>query len=128
MPGSPNHKRTHMSYTPTIALDFDGVIHDYHGWNDGKMGDPIVGAGPAIEQLISRGAEVVIFSTRDVSTIVDWWNKWEMPEPIHITREKPPWLVLLDDRAICFNGKWTETLVDDLINFKTHWETEERVL
>ena len=116
-----------MSYEPTIALDFDGVIHDYHGWNDGKMGGPIIGAGRAVRDLIGRGFKVVIFSTRDASTIVEWWIEWEMPEPIHITNVKPPWLVLLDDRAICFNGTWTPALIDDLVNFKAHWETEEKV-
>ncbi len=50
----------------TIAIDFDGVIHDYNkGWQDGTIyGDAIPGAMRAVIRLLQHGYDVVIFTTR----------------------------------------------------------------
>mgnify|MGYP003349447898 FL=1 len=49
----------------TIALDFDGVIHDaYEGWGDGTCyGEPLPGALEAIKSL-SEKYKVVIFTAK----------------------------------------------------------------
>jgi 5'(3')-deoxyribonucleotidase len=50
----------------TIAIDFDGVIHNYdRGWQDGVIyGDAMPGAMRAMIRLMQQGYEVVIFTTR----------------------------------------------------------------
>jgi hypothetical protein len=110
-----------MSYTPTIALDFDGVIHDYHGWNDGKLGRPIDNSFAGVQSLLGRGLKVIIFTTRDKESVRGWLATWNFPD-LEVTNEKPPWLVLLDDRAVCFEGTWSAELVEQLVNFRPHWD------
>lgn len=68
----------------TIAIDFDGVIHQYdRGWQDGAIyGDAVPGAMRAIIRLMQQGYDVVIFTTRvnpelegheeQRSMVVDW--------------------------------------------------------
>jgi hypothetical protein len=39
-----------------IALDFDGVLHDYHGWNHGMLKDEIPGMILLVDTLVAEGA------------------------------------------------------------------------
>lgn len=58
----------------TIAIDFDGVIHQYSkGWQNGEIYDePVKGAFKTINDLMERGFSVIIFSTRSPSQIIEW--------------------------------------------------------
>jgi hypothetical protein len=78
---------------PIIALDFDAVLHEYRGSNDGKMLGPIDGALEAVQELQNRGFRVVVFSTRDEAMIRPWLAEHSFPE-LEICSEKPP--------AVCF--------------------------
>ena len=55
----------HNENKKTIALDFDGVIHDaYKGWGDGTCyGEPLPGALEAIKSL-SQKYNIVIFTAK----------------------------------------------------------------
>ena len=116
-----------LSEKPIIALDFDAVLHKYNGWNGGKLDRPIDGAKEAVEKLLLRGFRVVVFSTRDSEQIRPWLKEFEFPE-LEICSEKPPFVALLDDRAICFRGRWTNALITELANFRPYWEGNERTL
>ena len=58
----------------TVAIDFDGVIHQYSkGWQDGTIYDPPVdGAIAAINSLLKEDYSVFIFSTRPPKQIKKW--------------------------------------------------------
>jgi histidinol phosphatase-like enzyme len=112
----------------TIALDFDGVLSDYTGWkgHSAPLDPPVDGAIQAIQDYQDAGFEVVIYTTRADSTksimrIFTWLMEHGLErhraEQIKITNFKPPAIVYLDDRAICFTGKFPS--VEDLKNFKT---------
>lgn len=129
-----------MKYKPTIAIDFDGVIHKYsEGWKDGSIYDePIEGALKAIHELMKKYT-VFIYSTRNPRQIVRWLNKqdnypfcgamaydlghgyearvipfwkkfWNKEGVLGVTKRKLPAQVYIDDRALKFEGDWTETL------------------
>lgn len=109
-------------YDPIVAIAFDGCIHDYHGWNGPTpTGEPIPGSLEALRRLRSNGCRPVIFSTRRHEEIRQWLQKWNFPD-VEITDKKPPFLVLVDDRAVTFDGKWTLEFVDSLASFQAHWE------
>lgn len=57
----------------TVAVDFDGVIHDYHlGWHDGTIyGRVIPGAVEALKELMSKYS-VFIFTAREPEAIMPW--------------------------------------------------------
>lgn len=63
-----------------IAIDFDGVIHQYDkGYQDGTLyGDPKLGAFDAIKQLLEK-YNVFILSTRTPGHIAAWLLKHDAP-------------------------------------------------
>lgn len=58
---------------PTIAVDFDGVIHRYSkGWHDGTIYDDLMpGACAALKQLMEKHA-VFIHTTRSQADVAGW--------------------------------------------------------
>ena len=111
-------------YIPTICLDFDGVIHTYTGGkgNDpSAMDEPIPGAQSAVLELQRLGYRVVIFTPRHRPSVLDWLEQWGFPF-LEVTIVKPAAKVLLDDRAIQFQGEWSQPVIDSLHAFKAHWE------
>ena len=94
----------------TVVFDFDGVIHSYtSGWiGDTAIPDPPF---PGIREAIvdiRKKYRVVVVSTRCASeegkaAIKEWLAKYDIVVD-DITKEKPPAVVYIDDRAICFDG------------------------
>ena len=113
----------------TVAIDFDGVIHDYkRGWFDGTVyGEPLPGAIEALRDLAEKYA-VIVHSTRDPEQIAPWLSErgikcrtddasderefWNALGTVLISRRKYPAVAYIDDRAIRFTG-WPQAL-DDL--------------
>jgi hypothetical protein len=119
---------------PLLCLDFDGVLHSYaSGWTtaDAVLDPPFPGAMEFLLEAV-RTFRVAVFSSRSgrpggIVAMAAWidrhmaletgrdqqnwaFNNLEFPE------EKPPAFVTLDDRAICFTGKWPSMV--ELKNFK----------
>ena len=118
-----------MAYTPTVVLDFDGVIHSYtHGWQGTEnVTDPVVpGIKEAISQLSELGYKVVVVSTRCTSAAgMGAVRRYLRDNDIRVDdvmAEKPPAMCYVDDRAICFRGN-SEALVDQVVSFKSWTET-----
>ena len=95
----------------TIVFDFDGVIHSYSsGWKgvDVIPDPPVPGIKEAIDEIRAAGYEVIIVSTRcatqeGAEAIGKYLSKYNIC-PDDIRKEKPPAIVYIDDRAICFDG------------------------
>ncbi|MFE0727920.1 hypothetical protein ACFW2X_06650 [Streptomyces antibioticus] len=114
----------------TIAVDFDGVIHQYsRGWQDGSIYDPpMPGALDGLRTLMQRDA-VFVFTARNPEQVADWLFKhgefnitWEGPgaitcefwndrDRILVTNRKLPATHYLDDRAVRFTN-WGQALAD----------------
>lgn len=104
---------------PTIAVDFDGVIHPYtKGWVGVIPDDepPHPSTAPAIRRLACR-YKVVVFSARASSdagadAIWSWLRKHALDRYIvEVTAMKPAAVIYIDDRAIRHTD-WTTTMVD----------------
>lgn len=105
----------------TVALDFDGVLHSYTGWDgDIPTGEPILGALPACQEL-AKGFNLVVFTTRKPEFVSEWLMKHGFNMFEGITNTKPEWMVLVDDRCIRFNGAW-EGLVEHIKHFNPYWK------
>ena len=112
-----------MKNKPTVAIDFDGVIHSYtSGWQGAdKCQDGLVaGIDCAIADL-RKDHKVIVVSSRAATpegrvAIRDYLKKYNI-EVDGIQAEKPPAIVYIDDRAICFNG-FTGTLAKQVREFK----------
>lgn len=98
----------------TVAIDFDGVIHQYDGW---RGLDHFNGPHPRAKEFLLKLRELqysaVVFSTRPSGLIKAWLHEhglWEFVEGV--TSIKPPAVAYIDDRAIRFNGDFDQVLED----------------
>lgn len=110
-------------FKKTVVFDFDGVIHSYKsGWKGATVipDEPVEGIKVVIDDL-KKDYKVVVVSTRcfqdgGIEAINEWLieNNIEVDE---VAAEKPPAVVYVDDRAICFDGN-TDGLAQQIRSFK----------
>lgn len=113
-----------MRSKKTVVFDFDGVIHSYtSGWKgvDVIPDPPVSGIREALTE-IKEDYKVVIVSSRTSSlegknAVEQYMKRYCLPYD-DITDTKPPAIVYIDDRAICFDGK-PENLKASIDKFKT---------
>lgn len=110
---------------PILCLDFDGVIHSYtSGWKGAcEIPDPPVEGAIAFLREAVKHFRVHIFSSRScqeggTTAMASWLGYWVLEHrlsddedlawaaSIVWAKEKPPAMVSLDDRAMCFEGTW----------------------
>lgn len=117
----------------TVVFDFDGVIHSYKsGWKGATTipDEPTPRIKEALKDIHNAGYEIVIVSTRcatheGIEAVNDWLFKWGLLKYIDkICKEKPPAIVYIDDRAICFDGH-PETLLDSISKFEPWYKRGE---
>lgn len=97
-----------------IALDFDGVLHDYKGVFTANLNPPVPGAQQFVETLKKNGFKLIVFSVRAETAvgliqIERWLKKYGFPE-LSITNKKPQASLYVDDRGFRFEGKFDEVL------------------
>lgn len=132
---------------PILCMDFDGVIHSYEsGWKGAHIipDPPVPGALQFLEKA-SEHFEVHIFSSRSHQrggrgAMQHWLCRQVTGKDISECdqQEVPPWLlairwpdhkpaamVMIDDRAICFNGVFPD--IKELIHFQP-WNKKGKVL
>ncbi len=115
----------------TVVFDFDGVIHSYKsGWQGADViPDPIVpGVKESIDEIRQAGYKVVVVSTRcaterGMAAIYAYLERNGVVVD-DVSAEKPPAIVYIDDRAICFDGK-PETLLDKIKGFQPWYKKGE---
>ncbi len=106
-----------------LAIDFDGVIHDFSkGWHDGTCyGDPLPGSLDAIRKLSSR-FNIIIFTAKakpsrplvngktGTELVSEWLKKHDVLHLVQeITAEKPRAQLYIDDKGYHFEN-WDDTL------------------
>lgn len=111
----------------TVAVDFDGVIHDYsRGWMDGSIyGEFVPGAVAGLTLLMHRYA-VFIHTTRNARHVARWVEDrsghgiecttrvprkgfWNERGYLLVTNRKLPAIAYIDDRGIRFED-WDQAL------------------
>ena len=120
----------------TICIDFDGVIHDYsNGWQgEDVFGQMIPNADTGTSVLKQKGWTVIIFTTRKKTDEHEKWLKEhniaydyinENPGQPDGTSGKIMADVYLDDRGICFRGRWDSWLVREILDFEP-WQEQQK--
>lgn len=98
-----------MAKKKVIALDFDGVLHQYDGWRDGTIyGDPVVGAVETLNRWKDK-YNLVIFTCRVPIKDVREWVFEKFGFNIVVTNMKPHADLYIDDRGCRFEGDWNKT-------------------
>ncbi len=95
----------------TIAIDLDGVLAQYDGWQgEGTpIGEVIEGAKEFVQQLLDKDYDVLVYTARIRGTDrtatafqVCAWIRMHMPEGVRCWTEvgKPIAIAYVDDRAV----------------------------
>jgi len=108
----------------TVVFDFDGVIHSYSsGWQGMEICNdpPVDGINDAIQAIRKAGYKVVVVSTRCAersgkNAVSEYLARHDI-EVDEVSGTKPPAIVYIDDRAICFDGN-PGTLLRQIEDFK----------
>jgi hypothetical protein len=130
---------------PILCVDFDGVIHSYtSGWKGAAViPDPPVKGALRWLWKATEWFNVQIYSSRSKDpearrAMGRWMLEHSRTEfgaehpmtmadddgdvgpvyPIGIAHEKPAAFLTIDDRAICFEGDWSEIEPSELLDFK----------
>lgn len=124
-----------LTNNPILCIDFDGVIHSYErGWQNGTIYGNVV---PGFFEWAATARDyfnLAIYSSRSkthTETVRSWladqlaFRSESAATPPFISdfsfvADKPPAFLTIDDRAICFNGDWTDPALapDKLRTFK----------
>ena len=115
----------------TVCIDIDGTISHYIEWVDSKtFGEVLPHCAETIHRLKADGWYVIIYTTRgDKAEISKFLEANNIPfdainenpnQPDNAKGGKPIADVYVDDRAIQFNGDWTEAY-QKITGFKA-WE------
>ena len=106
-----------------IAIDFDGVIHNFDkGYHDGTCyGDPIEGSLNSLKEL-SKTYNIIIFTAKakpnrplvngktGTELVSEWLEKYGVLDCVNeITSEKPRAMLYIDDNAYRFEN-WVDTI------------------
>lgn len=125
---------------PILCVDFDGVIHSYSsGWKGSEIipDPPVPGALKWLWEA-TEWWDVQVYSSRSKDpkarlAMLVWMSDHARkefgpthpmslldngPYPITFAHEKPSAFLTIDDRAICFEGDWSEIDAADLLHFK----------
>lgn len=102
----------------TICVDFDGVLNEYDGYEEGDLGEPLTGSKEFIKELRKK-YKVVILTSRQKEQVIDWLNNNGFPS-MKVTNRKIPAVAYIDDRAIQFKGSYILT-IHEALNFKPYW-------
>lgn len=117
-------------FVPTVVFDFDGVIHSYtSGWKGATFipDPPVPGIAEAIANTREAGYRVVVVSTRckevaGINAIMNYLINHNIFVDA-VMAEKPPAMVYVDDRAICFDGN-ASGLLEKIKGFKPWYQKE----
>src|ERR1035437_6959622 len=94
-----------------LAIDFDGVIHDYkHPIIGRRMGAPIEGAKEYINNLKLQGHTIIVHSVWGGNKkVIEDWMKYYGIMFDDITNIKPNADYFIDDKAIRFES-WQQVM------------------
>lgn len=92
-----------------LGVDLDGTLAEYHGWDGGKIGDPIPEMLERLKVVLKRGGRIKIMTARgnnldSIEQIQDWCEQHGLPR-LEVTNAKDFKMVeLWDDRAVGVEG------------------------
>ena len=106
-----------------ILIDLDGVLNEYgkEKFDENFIPEIKIGAREFI-QNVSEFAELYLFTSRNLILATKWLIKYDLDKYFKdVTNVKIPSFLYIEDRTICFRGKYKETL-DKIKNFQVYWK------
>ena len=107
-----------MTKKKTILVDLDGVLNEYNGNFDENIIPKIKDGAIEFIQNLHQNFTIKIFTTRNKILTTKWLIKNNLDKYISdITDVKEPAYLHIDDRCICFDGNYNNT-INQIQNFK----------
>ena len=107
-----------MKKKKTILVDLDGVLNQYNGNFNQDLIPEIKEGAKDFLKILHRDFTIKIFTTRDISKTIEWLIQHDIKKYIsEVTNTKEPAFLLIDDRCICFDGNFNNTIYQ-IQNFK----------
>lgn len=111
------------NYRKKILIDLDGVLNEYgkQPYDENHIPEIKFGAKEFIQNLSEIG-ELYLFTTRNLILSAKWLFENELDKYFKdVTNVKLPSYLYIDDRCICFRGKYEQTL-NEVKNFEVYWK------
>ena len=116
-----NGNRGNKTMKKTLLIDLDGVLNNYSKYEENFIPEIKFGAREFLENL-SKKYEIKIFTTRNRLLASKWLVENQIDNLVtDVTNVKVPAYLHIDDRCICFNGDFKQTL-EDIKNFNVYWK------
>ena len=116
-----------MKFKQTIAIDFDGVLNEYDGYDPKDLKTP----RKNVEQFLKtiyKDYTIIIFTSREHSDVEHWLRNYRLDKYIRkVTNSKPPAVAYIDDRAVRFDGDYNKTL-ELLRDVEPYWKKEKMMM
>jgi hypothetical protein len=119
-----NEPTANAAHIPTVAVDLDGTLAEYDGWQgEDHIGAPRPGAREAMQQLRNAGCRIVVFTCRgNVPVVKQWLDAHDIPyDYVNVNPDQVPGTsgkvqadVYIDDRAVDGRASWP-SLVNDAL-------------
>ncbi len=105
-----------------ILIDLDGVLNDYgKGSYDENYIPAIKNGAKEFIQELSKFAELYLFTSRNLMLSAKWLIDNNIDKYFKdVTNLKLPSYLYIDDRCICFRGKYEQTL-SEVKRFNVYW-------
>ena len=106
-----------------ILIDLDGVLNEYgkEAFNKDYIPNIKIGAKTFVRELSKLGS-LYLFTSRNLMLSAKWLYDNRIDKYFEdITNVKLPSYLYIDDRCVCFKGKYKHTL-EEIKNFKVYWE------
>lgn len=110
-------------YKKTLLIDLDGVLNQYDGKFDENFIPPVKDGAYQFLQNLSQNFVIKIFTTRNRLLTSKWLSQNDLDKFVtDVTNVKDSAFLHIDDRCICFDGNFENTLskIDD---FKPYWKS-----
>lgn len=110
-------------YKKKILVDLDGVLNEYEKEHYDENHIPVIKSGAKeFVKILSEIGELYLFTSRNLILSAKWLFENNIDKYFKdVTNVKLPSYLYIDDRCVCFKGKYEQTL-DEIRNFKVYWK------
>jgi hypothetical protein len=102
-----------MKKKKTILIDLDGVLNQYNGNFNPDLIPEIKDGAKDFLKILHQDFNIKILTTRDISKTIEWLIQNDIEKYISgVTNTKEPAFLQIDDRCICFDGNFDNTICE----------------
>jgi hypothetical protein len=102
-----------MEKKKTILIDLDGVLNQYNGNFNPNLIPEIKDGAKDFLKILHQDFNIKILTTRDISKTIEWLIQNDIEKYISgVTNTKEPAFLQIDDRCICFDGNFDNTICE----------------